>query len=38
MYRKGSQGWLKHLDFTVLNLIALVFYDHLYEFQKYKKE
>lgn len=23
MYRKGPQGWLKHLDFTVLNLIAL---------------
>ena len=23
MYRKEPQGWLKHLDFTVLNLIAL---------------
>ena len=23
MYRKGPQGWLKHLDFTVLNLVAL---------------
>lgn len=23
MYRKEPQGWLKHLDFTVLNLVAL---------------